>query len=136
DRFDEPLPQNASAFHRAEVAGGGAIADARSMARLYACLANGGELDGRRLLAAETVALGRRCLSIGTDPFIGQPLRFGVGFELQTSEMSLGPSPQAFGHGGLGGSVHAAWPEHGIGFSYTMNELRTAEPDPRAQAVL
>ena len=62
---------------------------------------------------------------------------FGVGFELQTERMRLGPVPGAFGHGGAGGSCHGAWPEQGIGFSYAMSRLRDDhDVDPRSKALL
>lgn len=125
------LPWNASRFHTAEIPGANAIGSARSVARLYAALTTG------RLMSDATVRLGRTELSRFTEPATGEPLAFGVGFQLQTHEARYGPPTTAFGHTGTGGSVHGAWPEQGLGFSYTMNELRDARtPDPRAQALL
>jgi len=132
----QPMLVNTTAFRTAEFPGANAIVDARSMARLYGCLASGGSLDGVRLLSSETVALGRRCLSRGRDALLGDPPAFGVGFALQTEVMLLGPVDDAFGHGGAGGSIHGAWPDQGVGFSYAMNDLRNPKPDPRAQALL
>ncbi|HZV74477.1 MAG TPA: serine hydrolase domain-containing protein, partial [Conexibacter sp.] len=134
----DDLRWNARAFHQAEIPGAGGIATARSMARLYGCLARGGELDGVRLLAPETVALGRTELSRGVDPLVGNPLAFGVGFQLQTERRRYGPPPDAFGHDGVGGSVHGAWPSQRLGFSYAMNELRGKPElgDPRIDPVL
>ena len=133
--FDiEPAMWNTSAYHQAEIPGAGAIGTARSLARLYACLAAGGELDGVRLLRPETVRLGRTCLARGSDRCSGEPLAFGVGFMLQTEMQDMGPSEDAFGHGGAGGSIHAADPGLRLGFSYAMNEMRD---DPaRAQSLL
>ena len=45
----------------------------------------------------------------------GTQSRFGVGFELQTDERGLGPTEDAFGHGGAGGSIHGAWPSRALG---------------------
>jgi CubicO group peptidase (beta-lactamase class C family) len=118
-----PACWNSRAYHAAEIPGAGAIGTARSIARLYGCLAGGGELDGVRVLRPETVELGR-CLSRGTDACFGWPLAFGVGFALQNDERDFGPREGAFGHCGAGGSAHGAWPEAGVGFSYAMNELR------------
>jgi CubicO group peptidase (beta-lactamase class C family) len=65
------------------------------------------------------------------------PSTYGVGFELQTELRPLGPPADAFGHTGAGGSIHCAWPSHGVGASYVMNELRDDnDVDPRAQALL
>jgi CubicO group peptidase (beta-lactamase class C family) len=131
------LAWNTRAYHAAEIPGGGAIATARSLARLYGCLARGGELDGVRLLREETLVRGRRELSRFRDPFSDEPYACGVGYELQTEQAVFGPVPDAFGHTGAGGSVHGAWPRERVGFSYAMNEMRDDPvPDPRSQALL
>ena len=89
------------------------------------------------MLAPATLELARTPLADGWDELHGTRRRFGVGFELQRDVMSLGPPPDAFGHGGAGGSTHGAWPSHGVGFSYAMNLMRDDEPvDPRPQALL
>ncbi|WP_433182354.1 serine hydrolase domain-containing protein [Actinoallomurus sp. CA-150999] len=131
------IPWNSRAFHEAEIPGAGAIGTARSMARLYGCLAGGGVLDGGTLLGPAALEQGRSPLAEGTDPFSGDPMAYGVGFQLQTPLRALGPAPDAFGHDGAGGSVHAAWPQKRVGFSYCMNRLRDAEPvDSRRRALL
>jgi CubicO group peptidase (beta-lactamase class C family) len=134
--FPHDLPWNARACHASEIPGGGAIATARSMARLYACLANGGELDGVRLMGAATLAAGRRELNRFIDPFILEPMAFGTVFALQTEQASLGPPADAFGHGGAGGSIHGAWPSHGLGLSYVMNQLRADPERARTRSLL
>jgi CubicO group peptidase (beta-lactamase class C family) len=128
---------NEKAFHQAEIPGGGGITTARSMARFYGALALGGSIDGVRILAPETVELGRRELVRGVDRLMESPFARGVGFQLQTEELSLGPPPDAFGHTGAGGSVHGAWPSSRTGFSYAMSELRGTEGvDPRPDALM
>ncbi len=128
--FDpDAFPWNSRAYHAAEIPAVGAIGTARSIARLY------GNLD--RLLAPATLELARAPLADGWDELHGTRRRFGVGFELQRDATSLGPPPDAFGHGGAGGSTHGAWPSHGVGFSYAMNLMRDDAPvDPRPQALL
>jgi CubicO group peptidase (beta-lactamase class C family) len=118
------VPWNTRAFHAAEIPGGGAIGTARAIARLYGCLARGGEVDDVRTLAPQTIEVGRTQLAHGADPFAGGPIAFGVGVQLQTDSRHLGPSLDAFGHDGAGGSVQAAWPPHRAGVSYAMNEMR------------
>ena len=130
--FDDLTLWNDARLHQAEIGGAGAIGTARAIARLYGCLARGGELDGVRLLRPATLELGRACLARGTDVHYGWPLAFGVGFALQTEEAELGPVPDAFGHGGAGGSLHAAWPSRRTGFSYAMNEARNDLERPHA----
>ncbi len=51
----------------------------------------------------------------------------GVGFALQTEQMTFGPAPDAFGPGGADGSSHGAWPSDQVGFSNSMNLLRGGE---------
>jgi CubicO group peptidase (beta-lactamase class C family) len=131
------FPWNRRDYHTAEIPGANAIGTARSVARLYGCLARGGELDGVRLLAEETVRLGRTMLSHGWEPVLDEPMAFGVGFQLQTEELPFGPPADGFGHGGAGGSSHGAWPELRVGYSYAMNTMRDDEDeDSRAQALL
>jgi CubicO group peptidase (beta-lactamase class C family) len=131
------IPWNAAEWHGAEIPGAGGIATARSLARLYGCLAVGGELDGVRLLSDGTLERGRRALSSRWDPLARAPQAFGFGFELQTSLSPLGRAPDAFGHRGAGGSVHCAWPSLRAGVSYAMNRMRDdADVDPRAKALL
>lgn len=134
--FGEPLFWNTPAMHRAEIPGAGGIAAARAMARFYGCLAMGGALDGVRILAPETVALGRTERSRFTDPFIPERMAYGLGWAIQTPQMRFGPAPDAFGHSGAGGSIHGAWPSHGTGFSYTMSEMRVDTEDRRSRGVL
>jgi CubicO group peptidase (beta-lactamase class C family) len=107
------------------------------MAKLYGCLASGGELDGVRLLSSRSIELARRPLSYDTEPYIGEPMSFGIGYELQTGVEPFGPVSVAFGHRGAGGSVHGAWPQLKAGFSYVTNGLRESKAsDPRSAALL
>jgi CubicO group peptidase (beta-lactamase class C family) len=133
---DGQLAANLRCWHAAEIPATNGIVAARSLARLYGCLARGGEIDGVRLLLPETVEIGRRCLARGCDPYLG-PVAFAVGFQTQTAEIELGPPADAYGHAGAGGSLHGAWPSLRTGFSYTPNLLGSlAKADPRAEALL
>ena len=133
----DPMPANTRRWHAAEIPASNGIATARSLARLYGCLARGGELEGIRVLAPRTLEQGRRCLARGVDPYVREHMAFGVGFGLQTEAMTLGPPGIAFGHTGAGGSVHGGWPELKAGFSYVTKTLRESEgPDPRSCALL
>ncbi|WP_131769815.1 serine hydrolase domain-containing protein [Candidatus Protofrankia californiensis] len=133
---DEPL-WNRRALHAAEIPGVNGIGTARSMARLYGCLARGGELEGARLASSEAIDLARTELARFREPFVGEPIAYGVGFQLQTEARVFGPPAEAFGHTGAGGSVHAAWPEERVGLSYVMNQMRDDPAgDPRSQALL
>ena len=129
-RWNEP------SFHEPEIPGGNGIGTARSVARLYGCLARGGEVDGVRLLSPSTVALAGREFSRDRCAVTRRPYAFGAGFELQTEQRPFGPVEDAFGHTGSGGSTHGAWPSRRVGFSYVMSELRTEGEDDRGPRVL
>jgi CubicO group peptidase (beta-lactamase class C family) len=132
------LPANARYWHRAEVPASNGIASARSIARLYGCLARGGEIDGVRLVSPETVELGTAGQVRDVEPYLNRTMAYAVGFQLQTEFEPLGPPQDAFGHVGAGGSVHAAWPEWRAGISYLTNTLRDSDDgrDPRSTALL
>ncbi len=119
---------NEPAWHAAEIPASNAIGTARSIARFY------GDLD--RLLAPQTLELGRRTISMRLDVLRAEPVAFGVGFELQTAALSLGPPADAFGHGGAGGSLHGCWPREQIAFSYVMNRLADELGDARGSALV
>jgi CubicO group peptidase (beta-lactamase class C family) len=109
--------------------------DARALARMYAaCL---GEIDGVRLVSAETIELATRVRSSGKDCVIGQPLSFGLGFALAPT-FGPTPGPEVFGHSGAGGSTAFADPEAGITFGYVMNQMQLSmtEGDQRQQALI
>jgi CubicO group peptidase (beta-lactamase class C family) len=134
--LDQPFRWNEPEFHAAEIPAANAIGAARGIARLYGCLACGGELDGVRLVSKETVRIRRSELARGTCAVTGRPYAFGVGFELQTELARFGPPADAFGHTGSGGSSHGGWPEAGVGFSFAMNELWPEARDDRAMRLL
>jgi CubicO group peptidase (beta-lactamase class C family) len=137
-RFSEDgLAANIRLWHGAEVPSTSGIGTARSIARLYGCLARGGELDGVTIASPAALRTARRCLARGHDPYLDAPMAFGVGFQLQTERAPFGKATDGFGHPGAGGSVHGAWPSLRTGFSYGTNRLGAlAAPDPRAQALL
>lgn len=131
------IPWNTKLFHASEIPGAGCIGTARSLARLYGCLARGGELDGVRLVSEAAIRHGRQCLARRRDSLLDEPAAYGLGFELQTELLRFGTPPAAFGHSGAGGSIHGAWPHERVGYSYCMNEMRDHEPvDARPKALL
>ena len=102
------------------------IGSASSLAKFYAMLANGGELEGRRYFSRETIAQMTTTLSSGIDRIFQIPTAFSAGFMKdppETTRRLFGPSPLAFGHPGAGGSHAFADPENGISFAYVMNQM-------------
>ena len=104
----------------------GGIGSATSLAKFYAMLANGGELDGRRFFATATIAQMTTTLASGHDRVFQIPTAFSAGFMKDpsgTTRRLFGPSSVAFGHPGAGGSHAFADPEDGISFAYVMNQM-------------
>jgi CubicO group peptidase (beta-lactamase class C family) len=104
----------------------GGIGSASSLAKFYGVLANGGELDGRRFFALETIAQMTTTLVSGIDRVFQIPTAFSAGFMKdppETARRIFGPSLVAFGHPGAGGSHAFADPENGISFAYVMNQM-------------
>lgn len=104
----------------------GGIGNAASLAKFYAMLANGGELENRRFFRAETIAQMTTALASGLDRVFQIPTAFSAGFMQDapgTSRLIFGRSPLAFGHPGAGGSHALADPAHGVSFAYVMNQM-------------
>lgn len=107
-----PANFNRPDVHAAVLPGAGGIADARSVARLYAMLASGGKLDGVRILSEETV----RALTIlrkepyqidrvvGRVAILGQG-GFWLGSDHPGVEAAIGTAPSILCHPGAGGSI-------------------------------
>lgn len=104
----------------------GGIGSGTSLAKFYAMLANGGELDGRRFFHADTIATMSSVLSAGVDRVLQIRTAFSAGFMMDpphASKRIFGPSDSAFGQPGAGGSHAFADPENGIAFAYVMNQM-------------
>jgi len=123
---------NSRATHAAEVGGGGGISNARGLAGMYAPLANGGELNGVRLLDPDTLTrMARISVATNQDATLLIPTRFALGF-MKSMDNRARPGPDtdsailsepAFGHVGAGGSIGFADPECGMSFGYAMNQM-------------
>ena len=119
----------------AEIPAANGSMDARSLARMYAVLANGGELDGVRLATRETVTLfGTKTFSgpsaigelSGLDRPANEPdMRYALGFEGDFGETPqpwrFGPTVQTFGHLGAGGQIGFADPVRRVAIGFLRN---------------
>ena len=124
---------------RAPLAGAGGIFTARSEARVWAMLANGGELDGVRLLSKERIAsfLVPRADPDQPDPvFLGGSVPVGnCGFWLggPNFPVASAQSPHAICHPGMGMSIGWADIEQNLAVAITHNRMASAtslEDDP------
>jgi len=112
---------NSREMHAAEVPAANGIADARSIARMYAsCI---GEVDGIRILSEAQVADATRQRTSGPNTILfDMDVQFGLGFMVRSDLLALG-GPKSFGHFGAGGSVGWADPEAELSFGYIMNRM-------------
>jgi CubicO group peptidase (beta-lactamase class C family) len=114
---------------RASVPGAGGIMNARAIARHYAMLACGGELDGVRILSARQVALASALQTSQRDEVQDAPKLKALGYMLggedaQGGTPAMGQATTAFGHNGHGGSLGFADPQRRLGFGLTKNLLK------------
>lgn len=117
-------PLNRPEFRREEFPSGGGTGNARAIARVYGALAGGGEIDGVRVWAPETVSKMRELQWDGVCGITDRPFRMGLGVFLNSPPLSgMGPNPRAFGHMGVGGAFGFADPEAGLSFSYSPNYM-------------
>lgn len=129
-----PQVMNTAEWRSAEVPSSNGHTTAAGVARIYAALAQGGELDGVRLLDASVIDQFRSEQVNGKDAILQFPTRIGVGFTLNDDEKKFGPNEKAFGHQGMGGSVGFADPENTISMGYVMNQgkmVSVSNPDRR-----
>lgn len=122
----------------AEVPAGNGVADAASLARMYAAMI--GEVDGVRIVKPETVEKARTLRTAGMTPpgdfaklQMGAPTAYGLGYEFTKPTLPM-LGPGSFGHAGAGGRIGFAHPESGTAAAFVANTMLTVPPntsDPR-----
>ena len=125
---------NTSAQRAAIIPAAGGLFNAVSLARLYATLAGGGNLDGVQLLTPGRLA---EATQQQTNPKDAAEIEmiFGLGYRLggtvysEASPMrSFSTRVSVFGHTGAGGAIGIADPERRFAIAVTKNLLRSAVP--------
>ncbi len=112
-----------SAWRRAEIPAAGGIGNARSVARVHSALACHGSVDGVRLLSPEGVDVILEEQTNGPDHVFGMPMRFGMGFGLNSETLPISPNPRSFFWGGWGGSLAIIDLDARLTISYVMNGM-------------
>jgi CubicO group peptidase (beta-lactamase class C family) len=119
-----PGAPNARAWRAAEIPAANGQASAMGLARLYAALAGGGELEGARILSPEGVS---RLTAAATgdgriDQFLGFTDAWAMGVALNRPGV-YGPNRDAYGHSGWGGSFGCADPAAEVAIGYVCNQM-------------
>jgi CubicO group peptidase (beta-lactamase class C family) len=124
--------------------GGGGIGNGRSIARLGAIVACGGEVDGARILSPGILAEATRQQAYAQCPYAGW-LRMGLGLGLDSPEFPV-PSPTSVHWGGAGGSWACMDPQAGVSLGYAPNnwivpppettQIDIGEQDPRLRRLM
>jgi len=132
---------NTRAWRAAEIPAANGHTSARGVARVYAALARGGELDSVRLLAPATIDRAIVAQSSGRDAVLTLPTRFATGFMLALpgGVFECGPGRRTFGHPGRGGSIGFADPDARLAFGYVTNQYVTGtarHPDRRVASLV
>jgi CubicO group peptidase (beta-lactamase class C family) len=118
------------AWRGAEIPAAGGIGNARAVAEIHAILANGGTVKGRRFMSEAGC---RRALDQqveGIDLILGVPIRFGLGFAINSGFML---HPNTLYWGGYGGSLAIIDMDARTTIAYAVNKMSgTTTGDLRA----
>ena len=111
---------NTRAFRSAGEGSATGHATAEALARVYAALTCGGQLDGVQLLRAETIDAATEQQRLANADGTADP--FALGYQL-LAQIYPGLGPRSFGHTGMGGFIGFADPDRRLGFGFVMNTL-------------
>jgi CubicO group peptidase (beta-lactamase class C family) len=103
----------------AEIPAANGFFTARSLARMYALVAHGGEIGGVRLLSPPTLAKIAVLHSRGPDLVLVLPMGWRLGYH--SAFTTRGTVPGAFGHFGFGGSGGWADPRRDLALAMVCN---------------
>ena len=105
---------------------------ARGLCRVYSALANGGAIDGERLVRAESLApvMARQSCS-ERDRVLHKPLGWSQGF-LKEEPHVFSPSLESFGHAGAGGALGWCDPKRRVAIGYLTVNMAHQVRSPRA----
>lgn len=140
---------NSPEARQAEIPSMGGIGSARSLAKFYAMLGNGGKWQNQTFFSKTALDWMTHPLTSGEDKVFLLPTAFSAGFmqdpfvqdPLGASGNKLrslfGPSKLAFGHPGAGGSHAFCDPENHFSFAYVMNQMELSIfPSQKAQGLI
>jgi CubicO group peptidase (beta-lactamase class C family) len=115
DKFEWSAPETLAA----SIPAANGLFTARSLAKLYATLANGGAFNGVRLLSEETMARATVVQTRRVDLVVPFPMHWRLGYHRAAT--TAGTPPRAFGHYGFGGSGAWADPDRQLSMAMVLN---------------
>ncbi len=115
----EEFDLNAPGLRRAVMPSFNGMFSARALARLYAALAQGGALDGTRLMSSSTLEEATRVQNEGPGRVLPQPMGWRLGYHGIPS--SRDGDEGIFGHFGIGGSGALADPRRQLALAFVVN---------------
>ena len=136
DRGSAPGGRGSAEWRTIEIPSANLHGTARDLARIMGVFVDG-TLDGRRVLSPETLAAATRQRVHGRDRVLPFEMGWAAGLTRNETIGVFGPSPDAVGHCGWGGSCAFADPEIGLSMSYVMTrQSHYLIGDPRARRLI
>ena len=129
---------NSTEWRTSEIASASGHGNGRSIARIYAPMANGGAVDGVRLMGEDAVATMSTMQHNMIELVQERHYRQGLGVLLNSPDaVYMGPHDEAFGHHGIGGSIGYADPVERLSFGYAVNKMHEVGTNgPRARRLI
>ncbi len=111
------------AWRQAEIPAANGHGNARSVAVAQSVLACGGEVGGRRFLSPAGCEAVFEQQARGVDLVLGVPIRFGMGYGLNGTELPMGTGERVCFWGGWGGSLIVVDLDARMTVAYVMNRM-------------
>ena len=126
-------------WRAAEIPASNGHGNARAIAKIGSILANGGKFEGIQFLSNYMIEKAIEEQISGVDLVLMNPIRFGLGFGLNSQELLIprGTNPRTFYWGGLGGSMCVMDPDAKLCYAYAMNQIvLSLTGDPRTKRLV
>lgn len=133
-KWSSPSSADVAAWRRAEIPSANGHATAHGLARLMSALARDGSMGERDILSPGMTARLSAERIRGPDLVLPFDISWGAGVMRNEPNLFYGPTPDAFGHSGWGGSCAFADPSWGLACAYVMNRQSAhliGDPRPR-----
>lgn len=135
--WSSPGRRGATEWRKAEFPAANAHATASALARLMGVYALDGKLDDKRFLSAATLEALVKERVAGPDKVLPFDLSWAAGVMRNTRTQFYGPTPEAVGHSGWGGSCAFADPVRRLTGAYVMNrQQHYLAGDPRPTRII